>query len=113
MSKPKLSTFGILFVVLVVAALLGPQMSKPAEGQQWKIVFEGTQDGKGGIYVVNPDGSGLQRLTTGKEAWEPTWSPDRSQILVASTLHSNAALNEILPSPCGPTHVSILELLED
>ena len=60
MSKPKLSTFRILFIVLVVAALLGSQMSKQAHGQQGKIVFESNL----GIYVVNPDGSGLQRLTS-------------------------------------------------
>ncbi len=95
MSKPKLSTFGILFIVLVVAALLGPQMSKPAQGQQWKIVFEGTQDGKGGIYVVNPDGSGLQRLTSAEGGgWEPTWSPDRDKILVTSRLHGGGQADE-------------------
>jgi len=95
MSKPKLSTYGILFTVLVVAALLGPQMSKPAQGQQWKIVFEGTQDGNSGIYVVNPDGSDLQRLTTGADkAWEPTWSPDRSKILVAARLHGGGQADE-------------------
>ncbi len=99
--------------VFVVAALFGPQVSEQAHGQQWKIAFESRRDGDLDIYLVNPDGSDLQRLTKGKNAWEPDWSPDRSQILVASTLHSNAALNEILPSPCGPTHVSILELLED
>ena len=94
MSKPKLSTFRILFIVLVVAALLGPQMSKPAQGQQWKIVFEGTRDGKGGIYVVNPDGSGLQRLTSEEGGWEPTWSPDRSKILVTSELHGGGQADE-------------------
>ncbi len=40
MSKPKLSPVTILFILLVVAALLGPQMSKQADGQQGKIVFE-------------------------------------------------------------------------
>jgi len=87
MSKPKPSTLTILFIVVVVAALLGPQVSEQAHGQQWKIAFESGREGDSDIYLVNPDGSNLQRLTKGKNAWEPDWSPDRSQILVASTLH--------------------------
>ncbi len=91
MSKPKLSTFRILFIVLVVAALLGPQMSKQADGQQGKIVFESNL----GIYVVNPDGSGLQRLTSAEGGgWEPTWSPDRNKILVTSRLHGGGQADE-------------------
>ncbi len=86
MSKPKPSTLTILFIV-VVAALLGPQVSEQAHGQQWKIAFESGREGDSDIYLVNPDGSDLQRLTKGKNAWEPDWSPDRSKILFASTLH--------------------------
>ena len=67
------------FATLATAALfLGCQE------QQWKIVFEGERDGEWGIHVVNPDGSDLQRLTTGVGGWEPTWSPDRSKILFTS-----------------------------
>ncbi len=87
MSKPKLSMLAIPFIVLVVAALFGPRVSEEAQEQQWKIAFESRRDNELDIYVINPDGSGLQRLTTGKEAWEPTWSPDRSKLLFTSTLH--------------------------
>ncbi len=73
--------------VFVVAALLGPQVSEQAHGQQWKIAFESGREGDSDIYLVNPDGSNLQRLTKGKEAWEPDWSPDRTKILFTSTLH--------------------------
>ena len=62
MSKPKPSTLTILFIV-VVAALLGLQVSEQAHGQQWKIAFESGRDGDTDIYLVNPDGSDLQRLT--------------------------------------------------
>ena len=55
MSRPKLSTLAILFIVLVVAVLLDPQVSKQAHGQQWKIVFESSRDGSMDIYVVTVD----------------------------------------------------------
>ncbi len=77
------------FATLATAALfLGCQ------DQQWKIVFEGERDGDRGIYVVNPDGSGLQNLTPGGSGWEPTWSPDRSKILFASGLHGGGQADE-------------------
>ena len=93
MSKPKPSTLTILFIVLVVA-LLGPQVSEQAHGQQWKIAFESQRDEDPGIYVVNPDGSGLQNLTPGVVGWEPTWSPDRTKILFTSFLHGGGEADE-------------------
>ena len=52
MSKPKPSTLTILFIV-VVAALLGLQVSEQAHGQQWKIAFEFVRDGDSDIYLVS------------------------------------------------------------
>jgi len=77
------------FATLATAALfLGCQE------QQWRIVFESERDGEMDIHVVNPDGSDLQRLTTGVRGWEPTWSPDRSEILFASDLHGGGQADE-------------------
>ncbi len=77
------------FATLATAALfLGCQE------QQWKIVFEGERDGDPGIYVVNPDGSGLQNLAPGGGGWEPTWSPDRTKILFTSFLHGSGQADE-------------------
>jgi TolB protein len=55
------------------------------------IVFNAPAESGGdqNIYVIAPDGSGLQRLTYGLSTWpdggqatyHPTWSPDGSQIL--------------------------------
>ncbi len=82
-------------ILLGIAAVLGCQVREQAHGQQWKIAFESSRDGSQDIYVVNPDGSDLQRLTTGAEPWEPTWSPDRSKILFTSQLHGGEEEEEV------------------
>jgi dipeptidyl aminopeptidase/acylaminoacyl peptidase len=45
-----------------------------------KIAFSTNRDDEGSIYVMNADGSGQARLTTGLAAWQPVWSPDGTQI---------------------------------
>ena len=94
MSRAKLSTLALLPLAFVVSTLLGPRVSEEAQEQQWKIAFESRRDSELDIYVINPDGSGLQRLTTGKGGWEPTWSPDRSKILFAGGLHGGGQADE-------------------
>ena len=52
-----------------------------------KIAFGGSVAGKNSyeIFVVNPDGTGLTRLTvSAKQDFEPTWSPDGSMLAFAS-----------------------------
>ncbi len=49
-----------------------------------KIVFASeADDASGEIYVMNADGAGLRRLTTGMDA-NPSWSPDGRRIAFAS-----------------------------
>lgn len=52
------------------------------------IAFGGTRDGeRRGIYLVNPDGSGLTRITPADslQALAPDWSPDGNKIVFAMT----------------------------
>jgi Tol biopolymer transport system component len=50
-----------------------------------RIAFSSNGSGLQAIFIVNPDGSGLQRLTpTGVFDRDPVWSPDGSRILFAS-----------------------------
>jgi TolB protein len=54
------------------------------------IAFTSERDGNSEIYVMNPDGTGPQRLTDDPayDAW-PTWSPDGSQIAFMSERSGN------------------------
>ena len=58
-----------------------PDSTVRAETPAWsrdgsRIAFQWSKDGNTDIYVVNVDGTGLQRLTTGPDLEEvPSWSP--------------------------------------
>jgi PKD repeat protein len=61
--------------------------STAAAGVAWspdgqKIAFTGRRDGTHEIYLMNPDGSGVVRIThqVGVTASRPTWSPDNARL---------------------------------
>ncbi len=61
----------------------GPAWSPDGE----RIVFYSDRSGQYDLWIIRPDGSGLERLTatTGPALLVPRWSPDGSQLLVQST----------------------------
>ena len=62
-----------------------PQFSK--DGQKIAYVSSAA-DGKGDIWVMNPDGSGQTRITERDETFDyfPSWSPGRRRIVFCSSL---------------------------
>lgn len=90
---------------IVAFAILVPQSNclQPQPGAQQRgaasaraaeptgvIAFDSERDGPWDIYLVNPDGSNLWRLTTSghdTESWEPKSSPNGRKILFASNRH--------------------------
>jgi TolB protein len=45
-----------------------------------KIAFSSNRDGTDGLYLMNRDGSGVSKVTTGIGGFHPTWSPDGTRI---------------------------------
>jgi Tol biopolymer transport system component len=64
----------VLLVVLLVAST-SPAVAA-TRGTPGRLVFESAGD----LYVVNRDGTGFARLTTGGVSHNPRWSPDGSRI---------------------------------
>lgn len=89
MRRPRGATLVLLVVGLaVVVSLVHVQEATQAELSQGKIVFDSDRNGKQEIYVMDPDGSNVQRLThtpgEGKISGYAEWSPNRKKIAFVS-----------------------------
>jgi Tol biopolymer transport system component len=73
-----------LMLVLVVAGC-SPERPAVAPEEKGRIAFEMRQDGSPEIFVVNDDGTGLERLTNdAADDLHPSWSPDGTRIVFVS-----------------------------
>jgi hypothetical protein len=86
-----LLSFG--FMVGVVAVISIPVQSETPSPSGSKIAFHSAPDGDTfDIYTINPDGSGLTKLTTAGTERNPAWQPDGSKIAFNSHRDGNAEI---------------------
>ena len=72
-----------------------------------KIAFASDRAGNFDIYVMNPDGSGLVRVTDDPaEDTHPTWSPDGRQIAFVSTRDGNKEIYVVSAEGGIPTRLT-------
>jgi Tol biopolymer transport system component len=86
-SKRRRLTWTCVGLLCALAAVAGGGGSSaaPALAPNGRIVFASARDGDLEIYSVNPDGSGLRRLTdNAADDTDPRWSYDGSRIVFSS-----------------------------
>lgn len=92
MRKPAL-LITLLLLLLTACGLFGSSEDNDPD-IPGKIVFAAEdENGNSQIYKINGDGSELQQLTDledGHEAYEPSWSPDGTQIVFSTSLRSSS-----------------------
>jgi Tol biopolymer transport system component len=86
MSRRPLTCVVLMTLVVMLAIATGASATFP--GANGRIAFEHN----GSIYTVNPDGSALQRITTGQSDTTPEWSPDGRSIAFARDMNGQDPL---------------------
>lgn len=93
------------------ARALDPRDASPTEAGP-KIAFEADDRGYSHIFTVNPDGTGLKRVTKGHVGnSQPAWSPDRQQIAFASTRITGTSFGLYVMSANGQNIRQIMSCL--
>jgi hypothetical protein len=67
-----------------------------------KIAFRRNRFGNGGLYAMNPDGSGQTTITPAGGSGRPVWSPDGSALAVAVVRDDDTTELTVIPSSGGP-----------
>lgn len=67
-----------------------------------KIAYRQNRFGNGGLYTMNPDGTGSAQITSAGGSGRPVWSPDGSALAVAAVRNDDGATElTLIPSAGG------------
>jgi Tol biopolymer transport system component len=104
--KPASLVLLTLTLTLALLALPAPPTAA-AQGDQGRIVFVSHRDGNDEIYVMNPDGSGVTRLTNNPATDStPAWSPDNTRIAFSSDRDGSPAIYVMSADGSGVTRLT-------
>jgi len=78
----------------------------PAWSRTGRIAFRHCFGSDCGLWTINPDGQGLQRLTTGGGDGGPAWSPDSSKVAFISKDDGNWEIYVINADGTGKTRLT-------
>jgi len=83
-----------LFLLLSCDSVLGPSIESKFQN---KILFTSSRSGIPQLYVIDPDGSGLEQITSGPHSHSGgRWSPDHTKIVANTNEMSNTAGDQMV-----------------
>src|SRR6187551_3535941 len=92
---------------LLVLVALGAPAHASFPGQNGKIAFNSSRDGSNQIYLMNPDGSNVVRVTDPPGvSFGPEWSPDGTRIAFVSTRDGNHEIYVMNANGTGQTRLT-------
>jgi len=92
---------GCVFGVVLLSRVFTTSEARVGAGGGEGILFHDLVDGRSAVFVVQPDGSGLTRLTDGQEAGSASWSRDGTRIVFSRFVLATGTADLFLMSPDG------------
>jgi TolB protein len=89
----------------VVAHYSGSNISPAASPDGSRVAMIMSKSGSPNVWVANPDGSGLRKLTSTSEDSSPCWSPDGQWICFATKIRERRVLAKV---PAGGGDVQVI-----
>ena len=101
-NKKRLPGWGWAGIGIVLIGLILGGFALQGQKGSGKIAFTSDRDGDFEIYIMDPDGSGIQQLTD-NDRWDmhPAWSPDGSKIAFFSDRDGDNEIYVMNPDGSG------------